>query len=728
MAKLPDEFSVARPERSVNTGVASYSGATGEEGRSAQFLSAGATQMGEANQYLLKIKSEADDIAAQDAANKLNEERLKQTFDPQTGVINQKGADAATPEFVPSQLERFQKSVDAIKSTLKDPRQVMLFDRHAETIMRQHTGTIYEHASKETFQHRVDVLSTTVEQAKQAASQYTDPGPSVQADIYRNHVETELLNGYMAIDKLVQVMGKTEPGFAEQEKVKLRDEIYGNRILRVSVDDPVKAEAMFNDLLSRDQSALSPKAKLSIKSHLKTGVDDQLTRKGGMDVVNEVVNKAMAPGLPQIGNVPKDDVAAIIKSIELDKAKGKLPDGYADINITLDGKNTKGRVVFDSTGVPVFIPEDVLQLQSKVGVLPAVNSKVDYALLQKPIEERARAWAQGVRPGDAAFADRTVANAKTHLNSLEAQQQATQRKAWETTEQALFGIGNPNPPSTVPELKAAVGPGVLESLPAGSLHGVMVGLEANEKRRTGGTLKLDGKTYTDLLSKIWRGELKEDWELASYVGRGLDPAHLNQLRNEVNLAQNGSVVVQDRVKKTFGMLDNVWKVQPGMQMPQYQGMIESQKVQWLEGLRSELQGVPTGTPQEREAKQLEIINKWSSPEKIKEYQPDIVEGLKADRTRISEIQRAAPSAIPIMSKDPLEMRKLYNEAAPGQQLIVWDMYERDGKTKKTKPEWAVITKPAAGEAKVTGEGVRVTPADKIRAARQVQSERVQGSE
>lgn len=371
----------------------------------------------------------------------------------------------------------------------------------------------------------------------------------------------------------------------------------------------------------------------------------------------------------------------------------------------MGGMSKDGVVVSEATSEA---SRETSRLQSVVGVMPPQMSKVDYKLLRGEVEADARARAEKFAPGNRNISDQTVAHAVADLQKLATDQQNIQASNAEKTQRALFGLndsGRGGNPTNIVELANIVGWDVLSNLPAGSVHGVMVGLEANQKKRDdGGKGKFtnDPVVFTDLLKKTWSGEITEAWGYNDYLGKGLSIGGMGELISVQTVAREGSKAVNDRVLRQAKILDDIWKKDNiTLTTSMYDGAIKEAQARWFQDVKTEINGVPPGVPAERAAKQLAIVEKYSTPEKFNEYRPDLVEAKKKDDSGIAEAikskvattgNREIADAIPIRSKDPVVIQRMVDQAKVGQYLVVWDSV--DPKTNKPMPElkrrWKVI--------------------------------------
>jgi hypothetical protein len=164
-------------------------------------------------------------------------------------------------------------------------------------------------------------------------------------------------------------------------------------------------------------------------------------------------------------------------------------------------------------------------------------------------------------------------------------------------------------------------------------------------------------------------------------------------------------------ERTLNDIGAAWSANPMISAnPNAKELIKEQQTEWFKGLKAELDGVAVGTPQEREAKQIDIVNKWSSKEQIAKYQPDLVATQNQDRAAIQKIRDAYPDAkdaIAIPGKTAADVTKAISEAQPGQTLILY--VPRDPANPKGPWEWRKVTKAQTAQ---KGEAAQLPPAEK----------------
>lgn len=306
MATLPgaDQIYGERPTPRPSTSVAQI-GATGQEGRSASFLGAAASEINQATEYMARAQQEWDESAVQDAANKLNQARLQQAYDPNDGFLAQKGAAAAAPDFTEKQIGKFQQSADEISATLQNPNQQRMFERQAKVVGMQQRATIYEHASRETIQHRSDINTSTVSTAKQSIGLLADPGigilnpdPAKRTDQNRAAIDAEVVKAYAAIDNQARLTGKDDEaskGLVSAQKAQFLQGILTERVESVMFSDPIKATALFN---MYESAFVDPEKKLLVQHKLREATLGVKTVNDADSIMREVRSAPQEPQSP----------------------------------------------------------------------------------------------------------------------------------------------------------------------------------------------------------------------------------------------------------------------------------------------------------------------------------------------------------------------------------------------------------------------------------------------
>jgi len=125
------------------------------------------------------VKREADqleDVAAEDALNKLREKRIELTMGPDKGFQRLQGGAVVSRPVLDEFPAEFGKEIESIEGTLFSPRAKAKFRQRANSEASGYKADLLRHVASQTEKYRTDVFNSTLKvESGYAASQFTDP-------------------------------------------------------------------------------------------------------------------------------------------------------------------------------------------------------------------------------------------------------------------------------------------------------------------------------------------------------------------------------------------------------------------------------------------------------------------------------------------------------------------------------------------------------------------------
>ena len=181
MSSLPDPAS-------LNLDRASPTNLTGAPDTTA--IGRGESQFGaDVSQAAYQLKAHFDTINAQNAVNQLDTKRIALTLGPPStpggsdgGIYNAMGANAVGQNGVPPLLDTASKAMDdAVEAggANLSGNALRMYHQSAQGISRQFKADVLTHVMRQSKVYQTDVMTQTVGQLTQQASQYSDNVPKV---------------------------------------------------------------------------------------------------------------------------------------------------------------------------------------------------------------------------------------------------------------------------------------------------------------------------------------------------------------------------------------------------------------------------------------------------------------------------------------------------------------------------------------------------------------------
>lgn len=294
MAVLPDSAALGEqlPVPQGSGGVASYQPPNFRQtGMAGTYISEGGRQIEQAANEMIHANAQQDALVAQDAANRLEQTRVQQQFDPKTGWANAKQGQAVGQQFIDQNTQKFADAQQQIRDGLTSEYQKKVFDQHAQGQEARFQAAIYSHQAQETDKYNSTVENSTINNT--LASMARDPAN-----------ELEFQRGILDINRVVEgAIDRRGLPASEADTLKRQYLVaaYGTRIDSIARGvpggapaDPKSAQAMLAQVWDKLGPA-GPKIWDSLHSAVQT-VDAK--NQGGKAFTNAVSTLA-APAMPR---------------------------------------------------------------------------------------------------------------------------------------------------------------------------------------------------------------------------------------------------------------------------------------------------------------------------------------------------------------------------------------------------------------------------------------------
>lgn len=309
MPKLPDFTDLGeRPVPQPQTAVAQYEPPNWRQvGIAGQIVSGAGRELEQASQIIAETNDRQDQIAAQAALNKLNQNRVTLEFDPNQGFRNIKEGGAVGAQFVDGYMGRFGDSAAQLRDSLLNDHQRQLFDQRAQVSSLQFRGALLEHQSRETDRFN----DSTADGALNNALQTMATRPQDELGF-----QTGLVQINKTIDDTAQRKG-LPPEQVKALKNKYLTAAYTTRITSlmdgipgVVPANPYRAEQMFRQV----QDQLDPVAQVHLAAQVQKAVQSVQQRDTAQSFVFGAPPTSPASIAPFIGGKPLEGVVRSMES------------------------------------------------------------------------------------------------------------------------------------------------------------------------------------------------------------------------------------------------------------------------------------------------------------------------------------------------------------------------------------------------------------------------------
>lgn len=329
MATLPDLTTSERPVPQPSGGIAAYEPPNWRQvGMAGQIVSSAGHELGQAADIVARTNDRQDALVAQSAANNLQQARITQEFDPQTGFRNVKEGNAVGQQFVNTYDQRFSTAAAQLRESLTNDNQRRIFDQHAQVQSLQFKSDLLKHQSVETEAFNDSTAKHSIELALRTMAQKPAEGVSTTPSgaLLDNNITFKLglsqIEG--TIDDMAKRKGWIDPAtgapnaIAIGMKAQMLDAAYTTRIMAIAGGipgavqaNPYLAEKMFEQV----QNQLGPASQVHLASQVQKAIQSVQSR----DTAQLAIFGGKFPPVPSIiepalGGTPP--LQAIVQDME----------------------------------------------------------------------------------------------------------------------------------------------------------------------------------------------------------------------------------------------------------------------------------------------------------------------------------------------------------------------------------------------------------------------------
>ncbi len=248
MATLPDAAALGeRPVPQPTGAVARYEPPNWRQvGMAGQAVSGAGRDLEETSNILAATQDRQDQIVAQSAANSLNQQAVKQQYDPKDGWANAKEGQTVGQQFVESNTERFKTTASSIRDNLQNENQKKVFDQHIQQQQLRFTGALLAHQASETDKFNDSTDKGTVSDALQSAARDPASGTSINGagNLVDNNIAS--MTARAQIEGTLDAMGKRKgwpDSITADAKRKAVTALYSSRIQALNDGIPGAVQA-----------------------------------------------------------------------------------------------------------------------------------------------------------------------------------------------------------------------------------------------------------------------------------------------------------------------------------------------------------------------------------------------------------------------------------------------------------------------------------------------------
>lgn len=317
------------------------------------------TAVGERAAYLERqAEYRQDVISAEDAFNKLQQQRLSLEFDPKDGFRNAQGEAAIGKEFRQRYADAFKNSSAQIESGLANDNQKALFRRRANVAGMQYQSALLSHIAQQTNVYADNTTKATVQVAKQSAAANWGDDTAFASDIVR-------VENVLAADAARRQLPPAQAEAARQAAVA---DMWADRIKAANNSDPVAANEMFsahaNELTPNDRVAVEHLIKVSLLPVQARIVADYVMAGPGSRAQGELQRVLGAEGEGALQKVANEI--------------GPMPTDVRSTRANLGNWIAAGEKVADRLHInnPVFRDAVVQQIRGRVATIVAMQEGV----------------------------------------------------------------------------------------------------------------------------------------------------------------------------------------------------------------------------------------------------------------------------------------------------------------------------------------------------------------
>lgn len=146
-------------------GIAQVNLRTGQEDAAARFTAQASNDIALAMRVIDETNAKQDTLMAEDAYNRLQEQRLNLEMDEKDGFRNVQGSSAVGSKFIETYEQKFKNAIQQINDSLQNESQKKLFSQRAQIANLQYRSGLMQHQARETesFNKQIYVGTLDVE-------------------------------------------------------------------------------------------------------------------------------------------------------------------------------------------------------------------------------------------------------------------------------------------------------------------------------------------------------------------------------------------------------------------------------------------------------------------------------------------------------------------------------------------------------------------------------------
>ena len=309
MATLPDvQGQSQQPVPQAPTGTAGYEPPNWRQvGMAGEAISRGGQNLEEASNLVAATNERQDAIVAQDASNKLAQQRIDLEFNTDTGFRNAKEGQAVGPQFVEGYGTKFADAASNIRDTLTNDSQKRIFDQHAQVQGLQYKSALLSHQAQETEKFNDSTANATIDTQLRTMAQKPNDELNFQTGLAQ-------ING--TLDDVAKRKGYSPVQTADL-KSKMLDAAYSTRISSIMDGipgvvqaNPYQAEKMFKQV----QDQLGPASQVHLAAQIQKSVQSVQARDTAQGIIFGTIPTPPSSIAPAATGVPLEGVVQGMES------------------------------------------------------------------------------------------------------------------------------------------------------------------------------------------------------------------------------------------------------------------------------------------------------------------------------------------------------------------------------------------------------------------------------
>jgi len=308
MARIPDVAGESQqPVPQPSGGVATYEPPNWRQvGMAGQIVSGAGRELEQASEIVAATNERQDTLDAQAAANQLQQQRITQEFDPQTGFRNAKQGQAVGQQFVDANTAKFNEGALALRDGLANENQRRIYDQHARVQGLQFKSALLQHQAQETERFNDSTANSSIDLALRTMAQKPTDELNFQTGLTQ-------ING--TLDATAKRKGLPDEQLADL-KSKYLDAAYSTRITSimdgipgVAAANPYMAEKMFRQV----QDQLGPASQVHLAAQVQKAVQSVQARDTAQGLIYGRAPTRPSDIAPAVNGAP---LAAVVRDME----------------------------------------------------------------------------------------------------------------------------------------------------------------------------------------------------------------------------------------------------------------------------------------------------------------------------------------------------------------------------------------------------------------------------